>query len=224
MKIIGAGLPRTGTSSLKAALDRLGFGPCYHMFELMRHPEHVERWRAVFGQESPDWGDVFAGYRSAVDFPAAIYWRELAEAYPEAKVVLTVRDPRRWYESVSTGMATVPDRMPGRMGQLAELVPHLNDAARRMLGDGFGLGVPMDEEKAVEIFERHVEHVRSALPADRLLVFAATDGWGPLCEFLGVDPPAGEPYPHLNDAETLRRMFTTMAESDELVTPFEARD
>lgn len=233
MKIIGAGLPRTGTSSLKSALERLGFGPTYHMFELMQHPEHADRWRPVLSGETPDWDHVFAGYDSAVDFPASIYWRELAEAFPEAKVILTVRDPRRWHASISsmtqpdeaTGEARMPDleRMPERMRKIFEVMPLMNEAAQRMLGDGFAIGSPMEERTAVEVFERHIETVRSALPADRLLVFQASDGWGPLCEFLGVEAPADEPYPHLNDAETLQRMFATLLESDELITPFEGR-
>jgi hypothetical protein len=231
MKIIGAGLPRTGTSSLKSALERLGFGPTYHMFELMQHPEHTDRWRPVLNGERADWDRVFAGYDSAVDFPASIYWRELAEAYPDAKVILTVRDPHRWHASVSsmaqpdeaTGEARLPDleRMPERMRKIFEVMPLMNEAAQRMLGADFSLGSQMDEDKAVEIFERHVENVRSTLPADRLLVFQASDGWGPLCEFLGVEAPLDESYPHLNDADTLKRMFATLLESDELVTPFE---
>ena len=233
MKIIGAGLPRTGTSSLKSALERLGFGPTYHMFELMQHPEHAERWRPVLTGESSDWERVFAGYDSAVDFPASIYWRELAEAYPDAKVILTVRDPHRWHASVgtmarpdsATGKGGFPDleQMPERMRKIFEVMPLMDGAAQGMLGADFSLGSRMDEEKAVEIFERHVENVRSALPSDRLLVFQASDGWGPLCEFLGVEAPADEPYPHLNDAETLKRMFATLLESDELLTPFERR-
>jgi hypothetical protein len=232
MKIIGAGLPRTGTSSLKSALERLGFGPTYHMFELMQHPEHAERWRPVLTGEAADWDHVFAGYDSAVDFPASVYWQELAEAYPDAKVILTVRDPRRWHASVSSMTWPSPPagdgppdlgRVPEGMRRMFEVLPLLNGAAQRMLGADFTLGSQMDEEKAVEIFERHVENVRSALPADRLLVFEASDGWGPLCEFLGVEAPADDPYPHLNDADTLQRIFATLMESDELHTPFEPR-
>ena len=239
MKIIGAGLPRTGTSSLKAALERLGFGPTYHMFELMQHPEHLERWLPVLNQAPADWDRVFAGYGSAVDFPASIYWQELAEVYPDAKVILSVRDPRRWHESIRNmappipgnggGAATDPmseamlEQMPEPMRKFGELMLAVSDAAKRMLGDDFGIGHEMDERTAVEVFERHVENVRSTLPADRLLVFRASDGWGPLCEFLGVDAPVEEPYPHLNDTETLRRMMATMMESNELVLPFEPK-
>lgn len=236
MKIIGAGLPRTGTSSLKAALERLGFGPTYHMFELLGNPEHAERWRPVFDRESADWERVFAGYDSAVDFPASIYWQELAEAYPDAKVILTVRDPHRWHQSVSgmvppdlaDGQAAagpggaLQDQVPERMRAMFELMPVMSEAAQRMLGEEFSIATPMEEQTAVEIFERHIENVRSALPADRLLVFQASDGWGPLCEFLGVEAPADEPYPHLNDAATIQRMFTTLKESDELLLPFDA--
>ena len=235
MKIIGAGLPRTGTSSLKAALDRLGFGPTYHMFELLQHPEHVERWRPVVNREPVDWERVFDGYSSAVDFPASIYWRELAEAYPEAKVILSVRDPRRWHKSISgmgpqmpvdgeLDMAAMVERMPPRMRSVFDLMPEVDEAAQRMLGPDFSIGGgPMEKEKAVEIFERHTENVRAALPADRLLVFEASDGWGPLCEFLGVEAPVDEPYPHLNDAETLQRTFAAMVATNELVPPYEPK-
>lgn len=233
MKIIGAGLPRTGTSSLKAALDRLGFGPTYHMFELMQNPAHVDRWRPVLNRELADWESVFAGYESAVDFPTSIYWRELAEAYPDAKVVLTVRDPRRWHKSIGSmrsqtsadggfDIAAAMERMSPQIQSLFALMPQVDDAARRMLGPDFTMADgPMAQDRAAEIFERHTENVRAALPADRLLVFQATDGWGPLCEFLGVEVPADEPYPHLNDTATLQRMFATMTERNELVSPFE---
>lgn len=235
MKIIGAGLPRTGTSSLKAALDRLGFGPTYHMFELLRHPEHVERWRPVVNREPADWDRVFDGYSSAVDFPTSIYWRELAEAYPEAKVILSVRDPRRWHKSISgmgpqmpvdgeLDMAAMVERMPPRMRSVFDLMPRVDEAAQRILGPDFSIsGGPMEEKKAVEIFERHTENVRAALPADRLLVFEATDGWGPLCEFLDIEAPVDEPYPHLNDAETLQRTFAAMMATNELVPPYEPK-
>jgi hypothetical protein len=100
-------------------------------------------------------------------------------------------------------------------------MPLVNEAAQGMLGEEFGLDKELDEETAVEIFERHTENVRAALPADRLLVFQATDGWGPLCEFLGVEAPVDEPYPHLNDTETLQRNFATMMETNELISPYE---
>ncbi|MGH8933214.1 MAG: sulfotransferase family protein [Egibacteraceae bacterium] len=98
LEVIGAGFGRTGTLSLKTALERLGFGQCYHGIELMRHPEHLPLWEAAVAGE-PDWAQLFAGYRACVDWPGVHFWRELVDAYPDAKVVLTVRDPRRWYAS-----------------------------------------------------------------------------------------------------------------------------
>ena len=99
LEVIGVGYGRTGTLSLKTALERLGFGPCYHAVEFMRHPEHQARWEAAF-QGNPQWEDVFAGYRSTVDFPGTAFWRELVDAYPQARVILTVREPQEWYASM----------------------------------------------------------------------------------------------------------------------------
>jgi len=99
LKVIGAGLPRTGTTSMKAALERLGFGPCYHMFEIFTNPDHADRWLPIASGAKVDWARVFDGYQSTQDWPASHFWRELAVAYPEAKVVLTIRDPHAWYPS-----------------------------------------------------------------------------------------------------------------------------
>lgn len=224
MQVIGAGLPRTGTSSLKAALERLGFGPCYHMFELMQNPEHVERWRPVLSGEPARWDQVFDGYQSAVDFPASMYWRELADAYPQAKIILTVRDPHRWHASTQNAFTPPPGvdmtDFPAPLRDLGSIMPLLRDEAKKILGSQWEFAEAMDEEYAVEAFTQHTARVRDALPSDRLLVFEASQGWGPLCEFLGVEVPTDEPFPHLNDSKTMQDMFTTMEESETLVTPF----
>lgn len=192
LTVIGAGLPRTGTSSLKAALERLGFGPCYHMFELMRHPEHADRWRRVTAAESApsdraEWDRVFEGYRAAVDFPASIYWRQLADAYPEAKVVLTVRDPRRWHASTQNAFTSLRGSdttqiemtaMPAPMRDLADLMPSMGQQVEKVLGQRWDPREPMDQDRAVEVFQRHTDKVRDALPSDRLLVFEASQGLG----------------------------------------------
>ena len=101
LKVIGAGLGRTGTESLKKALEQLGFAKCYHMFELMKHPEHLSEWQALRRGQAPNYDFLFEGYASCADFPAAIYYQEFMEKYPEAKVILTVRDPDRWFDSAS---------------------------------------------------------------------------------------------------------------------------
>jgi hypothetical protein len=230
LSVIGAGLPRTGTSSVKAALEQLGFGPCYHMFEVFAHPDHVDRWLGVGSGADADWDRVFEGYRSTQDWPASYFWRELAEAYPEAKVVLTVREPRRWFESFRSLMLNGPARLASEAGGEAAVHPVLNVTQRmRPMLEGMGQQTfgeewrggedSLTEAVAVAAYERHVAAVREGLPADRLLVFDVREGWGPLCDFLGVDPPA-EPFPHLNDAESLKRMFERMAAGDPLSTPF----
>ncbi|MDR8408212.1 sulfotransferase family protein [Nonomuraea sp. 3-1Str] len=238
LEVIGAGLPRTGTTSMKAALERLGFGPCYHMFEVMTHPDHVDRWHSVTAGEVRDregWDRVFAGgYRSAQDWPASHYWRELAEVYPDAKVVLTVRDPRSWYPSINmllsgpgAAAATMngqpfeelPEPVRAMLTGMGRMGPVLEAIGRSYFGPGwsFGQGVP-DEEYAVEAFERHVAAVKADVPAKRLLVFDVREGWEPLCGFLGVEAPA-EPFPHLNDADSMRQTFERMMSGEPITFP-----
>lgn len=226
LMVIGAGLPRTGTISLKVALERLGFGPCYHMFELMHHPEHAERWQGVAGGEpAATWDQVFAGYRSAVDWPAAYFWRDLAAAYPAAKVILTVRDPRQWYASITEAFlrqfsahdgSAAPAETPA---PLVTLLPLLHRIREDMLG---GPDLP-GEDKAVEAFERHTAEVQRALPPDRLLTFEASQGWEPLCDFLGVRPPADEPYPHLNKTATTQRWVQNWETHEHRTAPFDQK-
>ncbi|MQA87867.1 MAG: sulfotransferase family protein [Streptosporangiales bacterium] len=199
MKVIGAGFHRTGTLSLKAALERLGFGPCYHMFELMRRPEHAARWQAAADGEAVDWQEIHGGYQSAVDWPTCYFWQELAATYPEAKVILTVRDRDRWFDSHAAlirGMqqlredsGLLPDEQAALMGQI-------------MLRDTFADKL-YDRKHCVEVFDRHCERVRDALPPERLLVFDVGEGWRPLCAFLGVEVPDGEPFPHLNEGASV---------------------
>lgn len=189
LSVIGAGMGRTGTNSLRLALNQLGLGPCHHMFEVMANPEQIPLWRAAGRGEFSDWDVAYEGYRSAVDWPTAHFWRELADFYPDAKVILTVRDPDAWYDSV---MRTI-----GR-----GLDPATNDP------DSFGVAVigqqvfggrVTDRAHAISVFEAHNRAVQDALPADRLLVFRAQDGWAPLCKFLSVAVP-DTPYPKSNDS------------------------
>src|SRR5262245_31724096 len=172
MKVIGAGFPRTGTASMKAALERLGFGPCYHMFEIFMDPGHVERWLPLASGEAVDWDRVLDGYHSTQDWPASHYWRELADANPAAKVILTVRDPHSWYLSFRSLMLPEdgPDRQPPP--GIMELRPLLRVIGRSYFGDAWrpGEAVP-DEELAVQAFHRQVAAVKEYVSAQRLLVF-----------------------------------------------------
>lgn len=202
LDVIGVGFGRTGTYSLKHALEQLGFGPCHHGFELLRHPEQVPLWdRALAGE--PVWDEVFAGYRSTTDFPSLDCWRELVAAYPRAKVVLTVRDPDRWYDSLLTLGDHLRD--PQVRALVQERVPWLGRPTRMF--DGVDL---TDRAAVIDRFERHTAEVREVVPADRLLVYEVRQGWGPLCAFLGVDVPTGE-FPRRNDGEELGRLIAEYA-------------
>ncbi|MGV3719900.1 MAG: sulfotransferase family protein [Actinomycetota bacterium] len=213
LQVIGAGLGRTGTLSLKAALEELGFGSCYHMIELLTQPEQVSHWEAASRRELVDWDALFTGYRSAVDYPACRHYRELMEQYPEAKVILTVRDPHNWWESVretiyqvtppsgAEGAPPAPLPFPGDPQLFARIFGMVQ---RDVWGTDFE-GRFEDREYAVERFNRHTAEVREHVPADRLLVYQVKEGWGPLCEFLGAPAPEGKPFPRLNDREEFRK-------------------
>lgn len=196
MDVIGAGFPRTGTMSLKKALERLGFGPCYHMREVLarrRGEDHTRAWTEAARGGPVDWQSLFAGYRATVDIPSAVFYRELLAVYPGARVILGVRESEAWYASVNeTVYALSRIRVPQ------------TEAFARMVDDVFWNGVMHGrfEEKAyaIRVYERHIEEVKRTVSPDRLLVFDVKEGWGPLCGFLEVPTPA-EPFPHANEAD-----------------------
>jgi len=203
IQIIGAGLGRTGTLSLKAALEELGFVKCYHMVELFARNDDAQTWDAAARGEPVDWDRFFAGYRATVDVPSCLFYRELMEKYPEAKVILTVRDPERWYDSARHTIYFAQNAFPK---WAAVLNPRMR-AFRRMINrlwDRMFQGRFEDRSFAIDAFNRHNEQVRRGVPADRLLVYEISQGWGPLCAFLGVSVPEGKPFPHLNDAAEFR--------------------
>ena len=194
LKVIGAGVGRTGTLSLKFALEHLGFGPCYHMTEVFAGARrNIPLWLdAVSGK--PDWDTVFAGYPSTTDYPACSYWRELAGYYPHAKVVLTVRDADSWFDSVSATIFS-DQMMRSLAGSPAETM------MKGAIFDAFG-GRVQDRGFMTDWFARWNQAVIDALPSDRLLVYSPREGWEPLCDFLGVPVP-GEPFPRVNSREEL---------------------
>ncbi|HEY7486083.1 MAG TPA: sulfotransferase [Streptosporangiaceae bacterium] len=212
MKVIGAGFARTGTATLTAALKTLGFGPCYHMFEVMERPERVRQWLAA-AEGRPDWDEIFAGFESAVDWPVAAYWRELADHYPDAKIILTVRDPQRWYDSAAATVfqfRLLTEHYPGKaVGKLLALAnPHFANFLRMAdvtIWNGVLDGRFPDRAYALDVFERHIDEVRKSIPADRLLVYDVAEGWQPLCDFLGVPVPAGTAFPNVNDTAAFQR-------------------
>jgi hypothetical protein len=206
MKVIGVGVGRTGTLSLKAALERLGFGPCFHMRNVLDHRDRLPLWEAAADGQPVDWDAVFAGYQASVDWPGAAFWRELIAYYPDAKIVLTVRDPERWYDSVREtiyqlfGGGAESDLAQEALARIPGIAK-MHAFNRKLVWDGpFLQGRFDDRAFAIKAFEEHAAAVRREVPADRLLVYEVGAGWVPLCEFLGVDVPA-EDFPHLNDPD-----------------------
>jgi Sulfotransferase domain len=205
MDVIGAGFGRTGTLSLKVALERLGFGPCMHMMPLLDDARLAALFHKAALGDRGSLRDALAGCRSTVDWPGTFFWRELAEEYPHAKVILTVRDPRQWYESMEQTILYAAQRQPPADPSPAAAAGRAMIEATVLEGT-FG-GRLADREHAVRVFERHVEQVREAIPADRLLEFRVADGWAPLCAFLGTPVPDG-PFPRLNDAAAFRERLS----------------
>jgi hypothetical protein len=193
LKIIGASFGRTGTTSLSTALGILGFGPFYNMGEVIQHPEHVPFWLKALDGESVDWTAFFHNYAATVAYPAAYFWRELTALYPEAKVLLTVRDPERWYESVYNTsywgmMSPTPSDAP---------VPGWVVMAKKMIFEKTFDKRFEDRAYAIGVYKQHNEEVQRTIPAARLLVYDVAEGWGPLCQFLACPVPS-QPFPTVN--------------------------
>lgn len=194
LKVICAGFGRTGTMSLKLALEQLGLGPCHHMKEVIENGAvQVALWNdAIAGK--PDFGAIYAGYHSAVDWPTAAFWRELAAAYPEARIILSSRSAESWYDSISeTILATVwaPESWPAPAAEWFRMVEKVLERS---------LGAGRDKASIIAAFDAQEAAVKAEIPADRLLVHQAKDGWGPLCAFLGVPVPE-TPYPRTNSKQ-----------------------
>lgn len=197
IEVIGAGFGRTGTLSLKLALEQLGFDRCYHMMEVAQHPDHVEIWERATRGEDVDWTSLYEGYRASVDWPACNFWEVQLSHFPNARVILSERDPDRWYDSV---MNTI---YPGSLKQRESEDPHIrawSEMVFELIWDGTFHGRVEDREHAIDVYRAHNDYVKSHAPADRLLVFEAAQGWEPLCRFLGCPVP-DVPYPRVNTTE-----------------------
>ncbi|WP_456429985.1 sulfotransferase family protein [Rhodocaloribacter sp.] len=193
MNVIGTGVGRTGTYSLKLALNQLGLGPCHHMEEVLHNmPVQVPLWSSVL-DGSPDWQAIYSGYESTVDWPTACFFRELLEAFPDARFVLTHRSPESWADSFGS---TIYRLIAGRDQAPPEMKAWLDMASGVIARTGFPEG--LSREGLMQAFTAHNEAVKCTIPADRLLVYQVKDGWEPLCAFLGVPVPAG-PFPRTND-------------------------
>ncbi len=199
LQVIGAGLGRTGTLSLMTALEQLGFGPCYHMTRIFEHIDHAPMWQQFAAGERSDWDSLLGDFEAAVDWPASYFWRELAAYYPQAKVILTVRDAQRWYASINNTLfrfiraSVVPDDEPARR----QIAMARDIVQRRTFADRID-----DRDYVIDVYERHNRAVQAALSADRLLVYDVAQGWAPLCDFLAVPVPDA-PFPRINAQQEL---------------------
>jgi hypothetical protein len=201
LKVIGAGLGRTGTLSIKLALEQLGFGPCYHMTEVLMDPSRALSWvRAADGR--PDWSETFNGFESTVDYPGCAFWRDLSQFYPSAKILLSVRNPQDWFDSTQQTIFSDEHNKPFARATLSEF---FDKTVFKAYGDRIH-----ERDFMVAAFQRHNAEVERVVPKDRLLVYEATQGWPPLCRFLGVPTPES-PFPRVNSREERARQRASMA-------------
>jgi hypothetical protein len=207
LKVIGAGFSRTGTLSMKSALEQLGFAPCYHGAEAVLprpgfNDGHLDAWYDYYvGGTTMDWQWLLKGYQASVDIPTCLHYRELMQAFPDAVVVLTTRDPEEWFDSWQALWSAIDEvRDPEKIVRFHKFLPLLDAIVDRHLGG------KIERASSIDFFNRHMEAVRRGVPADRLLEFKVTEGWAPLCAFLGVDVP-DSPFPRLNDREFTRTLL-----------------
>lgn len=224
--VIGAGLGRTGTKSLKVALEILYGQPCYHMYEIIdKHKEHIQLWTNIFEKleaapetefESTAFADIFKGYRMVTDHPACAIYQQLMRIYPEAKIILTVRDKNAWLSSArETVMPKIP--LSKRFHWLTEFFT-VGSGCFRMthlaLRGAVGFNVDFtDDRQLLDAFDRWNEEVKRTVPKDRLLVFSVKEGWGPLCSFLKLPIP-NEPFPNVNDRKEMQARFKSLTQLD----------
>lgn len=215
IKIIGAGFPRTGTTTLKESLERLGYKKAYHMKELLVHPENLHYWLSLKETGSTKWDELYNGYQATVDFPCYPWYKEHMKRYPEAKVILTVRPFEKWYSSVySTVYKAGPQTVSQKITMMSKLLfnPRLRSVIKcvklakgTIFAEHFQ-GKFEDKAFAEKMYNQHIDDVKAYVPADKLLVYDVSEGWGPLCRFLGVPEP-NEPIPHLNKKENFKEML-----------------
>ena len=198
LAVVGAGVGRTGTHSLKIALEQLLGGPCHHMIEMFGAPDQISAWTDAIAGRPIDWNATLANYRSVVDWPGGAFWREISAANPNALILLSFRDPEAWYRSASNTIFHSFDRVP------PELAPWMGEV-RKLLHDRFSDKFD-DPTAMMDAFVRHNDAVRAEVPATRLLEWSPGDGWEPICERLGLPVP-GEPFPVTNTTDEFREMI-----------------
>ena len=209
LKVIGAGFGRTGTTSMKEALELLGYHKCHHMREVMASAKQVDLFDRVSRNVEVDWDDVFDGFEAAVDWPAAARYEELMEKYPDAKVILTARDPDAWYKSTSETIYALGNSIPPLFSFLIPRVQKITGMVERIVWKGVFDGRFEEKQYAIDVYNKNVAEIMEKVPADRLLVHSAKEGWQPLCEFLDKPIP-DQPYPHSNESKVMKRAIVAL--------------
>ena len=209
LKVVGAGVGRTGTHSLKEALETVLGGQCHHMVEVFAHPEQIPIWTDAIEGRPVDWGRLMDGYVAQVDWPGASFWPDLLEANPDALVILSDRDPEAWYTSASNTIFQGLDRSEGEIGPWMV-------SMKRLLSDRFCADFA-DREAMMAAFVRHNDDVRRRVPSGQLLEWHPDEGWEPICARLGVPVPA-ELFPHINTTEEFRAHFLEQQASEPTTT------
>lgn len=195
LEVIGVGFGRTGTHSLRVALEKLGFGPCYNIREVVKNADHTELWNNAIEGKSVDWNHLFKTYQSSVEWPGAFFYRELVQHFPKAKVILTLREPESWYESASKTIFEGLELSAHNPDLLKRESSSLN---RRLILERTFESRYHDKQFAINIYKKHIQRVLESVPSERLLQFDIRDGWEPLCKFLQRPVPQ-ESFPWLNE-------------------------
>ena len=210
MKVIGAGFGRTGTLSLKIALEILGFGKCYHMRDVIMRPRHILAWHKAGMGKPVDWDFIFKHYNATVDFPASLFYGELKRKYPSAKVILTIRDPEAWYQSTERTIYKVPTIVPHWFKRMVFPLRKFIEMTELLVWGGLFKNKFSDRELAIQIYNEHIQNVTRNVPKEDLLIFDVKESWKPLCDFLDVDVPENISFPHLNTGDTMAKILNAV--------------
>ncbi len=194
LDILGAGFGRTGTNSLKIALEKLGFGPCYHMYEITKNPGHIDFWNAAALNSPVEWINFFKFYKATVDWPASAFVPQIYKAFKSSKVIITVRDPEEWYQSAkNTIFLTMADWEANENPETRDRMK----MAQKIVLDGVFSGKHDNKDHCIGVFNKHINKISNVVPKDKLLIFDVSEGWVPLCGFLNVEIPY-EAFPDTN--------------------------
>jgi hypothetical protein len=200
MKLIGAGFGRSGTMSIKAALDQMGAGPCYHMKITLKRYHHMRFFMRAWRGQKVNWNRFFRRYNCVVDWPTCSFYKELMHEFPDAKILLNVRNPEDWWDSMHETIWAIQPAFPW---WFPGIYRKIHD---EIIWGGNLKGVFEDRDKTLAVYRAWIEEVKHTVPADRLLVYQVKEGWKPLCDFLGIAVP-DMPFPHINERKSFERII-----------------